>query len=116
VLARIATFAIDGVDPRHVFVEVDIRSGLPAFRVVGLADAAVREARERVRAALLNLDVPGRETIMPWSGVRFDTAHQNSDAAGVVEQRVKGLFHVVFPGELQPQQAAEWPLSKLRKG
>jgi len=53
-LARVVTFAIDGVDPRPVWVEVDIRPGLPAFRVVGLADAAVREARERVRAAILN--------------------------------------------------------------
>jgi magnesium chelatase family protein len=35
-------------------VEADIRSGLPAFAVVGLADKAVREARERVRAAMTN--------------------------------------------------------------
>jgi magnesium chelatase family protein len=54
VLARVVTFAIDGIDPRPVWVEVDIRPGLPTFRVVGLADAAVREARERVRAAILN--------------------------------------------------------------
>lgn len=53
-LARLATFAIDGVDPRQVWVEVDIRSGLPAFTIVGLADAAVREARDRVRSAILN--------------------------------------------------------------
>jgi magnesium chelatase family protein len=54
VLARIATFAIDGIDPRHVSVEVDIRSGLPTFTIVGLGDAAVRESRDRVRAAILN--------------------------------------------------------------
>jgi magnesium chelatase family protein len=54
VLARVATFAIDGLDPRPVSVEADIRQGLPAFNVVGLADRAVRESRERVRAALLN--------------------------------------------------------------
>jgi magnesium chelatase family protein len=54
VLARVITFAIDGIDPRPVWVEVDIRPGLPTFRIVGLADAAVREARERVRAAILN--------------------------------------------------------------
>ena len=54
VLARVVTFAIDGIDPRPVWVEVDIRPGLPAFRIVGLADAAVREARERVHAAILN--------------------------------------------------------------
>jgi magnesium chelatase family protein len=53
-LARIATFAIDGIDPRHVAVEVDIRSGLPTFTIVGLGDAAVRESRDRVRSAILN--------------------------------------------------------------
>src|SRR3954468_20777738 len=56
-LASIATFAIEGVDSREVTVEVDVRRGLPGFTVVGLPDAAVREARERVRAALLNSDL-----------------------------------------------------------
>jgi len=53
-LARAHTFTIDGLQTRHVAVEVDVRRGLPAFTIVGLADAAVREARERVRAAILN--------------------------------------------------------------
>ena len=53
-LARVSTFAVDGVEARRVWVEADIRHGLPAFTVVGLADKAVREARERVRAALMN--------------------------------------------------------------
>jgi magnesium chelatase family protein len=54
VLASVATFALQGVDSREVTVEVDVRRGLPAFGLVGLPDASVREARERVRAALLN--------------------------------------------------------------
>ena len=53
-LARLSTFAIDGIDPRRVWVEVDIRPGLPAFTIVGLADTAVRESRDRVRAAIQN--------------------------------------------------------------
>jgi magnesium chelatase family protein len=53
-IARVNTFAVDGVASRRVWVEADIRQGLPAFTVVGLADKAVREARERVRAALVN--------------------------------------------------------------
>jgi branched-chain amino acid transport system substrate-binding protein len=56
---------------------------------------------QRVRAALLNLDIPGRETIMPWSGVRFDGSHQNVAANGVVEQRVGDALRVVFPSELE---------------
>jgi branched-chain amino acid transport system substrate-binding protein len=62
-----------------------------------------------VRAALLNLDIPARETVMPWSGVRFDAAsRQNAAASGVVEQRVGQAFRVVFPGELQ-QAEPQWP-------
>jgi magnesium chelatase family protein len=55
VIARVTTFTIDGVQARRVWVEADIRgAGLPGFTVVGLADKAVREARERVKAALVN--------------------------------------------------------------
>jgi magnesium chelatase family protein len=53
-LARVITFSIDGLEPRRVTVEVDVRAGLPNFTIVGLADRAVRESRERVRAAVLN--------------------------------------------------------------
>src|ERR687893_2225487 len=53
-LASVATFAIEGIESREVTVEVDLRRGLPVFTIVGLPDRAVREARERVRAALLN--------------------------------------------------------------
>jgi magnesium chelatase family protein len=60
VLANVATFAIIGIDSSEVTVEVDLRRGLPGFAIVGLPDRAVREAKERVRAALLNsgLDFP----------------------------------------------------------
>jgi magnesium chelatase family protein len=53
-LARVTTFAIDGLASRRITVEVDLRRGLPAFTIVGRGDAAVRESRERVHAALLN--------------------------------------------------------------
>jgi magnesium chelatase family protein len=61
-LARARTFTIEGLRARAVTVEVDIRSGLPAFAIVGRADASVREARDRVRAAILNsgYEFPGR--------------------------------------------------------
>jgi magnesium chelatase family protein len=53
-LARAHTFTIEGLQTRPVTVEVDIRPGLPGFAIVGLADAAVREARDRVHAAIRN--------------------------------------------------------------
>ena len=56
-LAKVRTFALEGVDGVPVTVEVDVRQGLPAFSVVGLPDRAVRESRERVRAAMANSGV-----------------------------------------------------------
>jgi magnesium chelatase family protein len=53
-LAATRTFALLGVEAREVQVEVHVGPGLPAFSLVGLPDAAVRESRERVRAALVN--------------------------------------------------------------
>jgi magnesium chelatase family protein len=54
-LARVATFAFAGIDALPVEVQVQLAPGLPAFLVVGLADKAVGESRERVRAALTGL-------------------------------------------------------------
>ena len=58
--ARINTVAFQGIDVLDVDVQVQVAGGLPAFRVVGLADKAVGESRERVRAALnaLGLALP----------------------------------------------------------
>ncbi len=47
-LARIWSLALHGLDSFPVLVEVSITNGLPAFHVVGLVDAAVRESRGRV--------------------------------------------------------------------
>ena len=53
-LAKVRTAAIVGLEGHLVEVEVDISSGLPTMTIVGLPDAAVQEARERVRAAIRN--------------------------------------------------------------
>ena len=53
-LARVRSGALLGIEGIPLDVEVDIGSGLPAFNIVGLPDAAVQEARERVRAAVRN--------------------------------------------------------------
>jgi magnesium chelatase family protein len=54
VLAAVRSATLIGVDGQPVTVEVHVSSGLPAYQVVGLPDAAVRESRERVRAAVLS--------------------------------------------------------------
>jgi magnesium chelatase family protein len=53
-LAKVRSGALRGIEGIPVDVEVDIGSGLPAFNIVGLPDAAVQEARERVRSAIRN--------------------------------------------------------------
>lgn len=53
-LACIASAALSGVRGSPVSVEVHVSNGLPSFTVVGLPDAACREARDRIRAAILS--------------------------------------------------------------
>jgi magnesium chelatase family protein len=116
-LARVTTFAIDGVEPRRIFVEVDIRPGLPAFTIVGLGDTAVRESRERVRSAILNsgYDFPQRRitaNLAPASlrkvGPGFDAAlalgvlaaSGQIDASPLADTAVYG--ELSLGGELRP--------------
>jgi len=109
VLSRVATFAIDGIDPRPVWVEVDIRPGLPAFHVVGLAGKAVREARERVRAAILNsgFEFPARRITanlapasLPKVGPGFDAALAVGLLAASGQCRAEALERWAIFGEL----------------
>lgn len=80
-LALIQTRALDGLQAPPVMVEVHVANGLPAFSLVGLADAEVREARDRVRAALLSsgFEFPARRITvnlapadLPKDSGRFD--------------------------------------------
>ena len=57
-LAAIASAALHGAVGTAVSVEVHVSSGLPGFTIVGLPDAAVREARDRVRSAILSSGLP----------------------------------------------------------
>jgi magnesium chelatase family protein len=82
-LARAHTFTIDGLQTRHVSVEVDVRAGLPAFAIVGLADTAVREARERIQAAIRNsgFEFPGRRITANLAPSGFPKAGPGLDLA-----------------------------------
>lgn len=57
-LARVFSCAVLGLEGVLVAVEVDYGSGLPHITVVGLPDAAVKESKERVRAAIKNIPTP----------------------------------------------------------
>ena len=54
--SKINSMGLAGLDAFTVQVEIDLAKGLPRFDLVGLPDAAVKESRERVRAAIKNCD------------------------------------------------------------
>ena len=56
-LSRVRSMGLNGIRGYEVSVECYITNGLPGFEIVGLPDAAVKEARERVRAAVKNCGV-----------------------------------------------------------
>uniref|UniRef100_E6VI54 Mg chelatase, subunit ChlI n=1 Tax=Rhodopseudomonas palustris (strain DX-1) TaxID=652103 RepID=E6VI54_RHOPX len=78
---HVSTVAFEGIEARSVDVQVQVSPGLPAFAVVGLADKAVSEARERVRSALIasGLALPARRITvnlapadLPKEGSHYD--------------------------------------------
>jgi magnesium chelatase family protein len=80
-IARVVTVAFEGVDARRVEVEVQLTGGDVKFYIVGLADKAVTESRERVRAAFagLGLALPARRIVvnlapadLPKEGSHYD--------------------------------------------
>ena len=79
--AKVVTVAFEGVEARRVDVEVQLTNGQQAFVIVGLADKAVAESRERVRGAFagLGLSLPGKRIVanlapadLPKEGAHFD--------------------------------------------
>jgi magnesium chelatase family protein len=108
-LARVTTYAIDGIESRRVTVEVDLRQGLPAFSIVGLGDKAVRESRERVRAAVLNsgFEFPQRRitanlapAYLRKAGPGFDLAIAVGILAASAQLPVEALERWAVFGEL----------------
>jgi len=80
-IARVTTVAFQGMEAKRVEVQCSIQPGMPGFSVVGLADKAVSEARERVRAAMseMGLALPSKKIVvnlapadLPKEGSHFD--------------------------------------------
>ncbi|WP_422011951.1 YifB family Mg chelatase-like AAA ATPase [Roseateles sp.] len=121
-LATVHSRALDGLAAAPVTVEVHLANGLPSFTVVGLADTEVKEARERVRAALQNsgLSFPTNKRItvnlapadLPKEGGRFDlpmalgllAANGQIDAARLARFECAGELSLA--GELRPVRGA----------
>ena len=108
-VAIVSTVAYLGLEARGVEVQVQVAPGLPAFNIVGLADKAVAESRERVRAAIAALGLalpPKRITVnlspadLPKEGSHYDLpiALGVLGAMGVVDAETLADYVVV--GEL----------------
>jgi len=106
-LASVLAATLHGLDGRPVRVEVDVAPGLPGFTIVGLADAALREARERVRGALRNsgfVHPPRRITVnlapadVPKAGSALDLGIAIAILVGSEQVRPRGTWALL--GEL----------------
>ena len=78
--SSVKSFGVSGIGGYGVSVEVYISNGLPSFDVVGLPDAAVREARERVRAAIKN------------NGFRFPVSRMTVNLAPADKKKAGTLY------------------------
>src|SRR5688500_18341838 len=100
VIAVVPSATLLGVDGRPVAVEANVSNGLPGFNVVGLPDAACRESRDRVRAALLSSGLP-----WPTRRVTVNLAPSGMRKAGSGLDLPIAVALLVAAGEL-PEDAA----------
>ncbi len=107
-IAKVLGYALKGLEGVPVIVEVDINNGLPAFDVVGLADTAVKEAKERVRSALKNSGraVPPRKLTVNFAPADIKKEGSSLDLAlaiGILKassQLEADTDGIIFVGEL----------------
>ena len=108
-VALVATVAYLGLEARAVEVQVQLSSGLPRFVIVGLADKAVAESRERVRGALgaIGLALPPKiitvnlsPADLPKEGSHFDLPIALGLLAAIGAIDKEALSHYVAVGEL----------------
>jgi branched-chain amino acid transport system substrate-binding protein len=82
--------------------------------LIVLADAINRAGSakpEDIRTALIATDIKGDQTIMPWTGVKFDATGQNTEGTPVIQQVTGGKYHTIWPFDLAVQEAA-WDVGK----
>ncbi|MDR3209573.1 MAG: ATP-binding protein, partial [Oscillospiraceae bacterium] len=96
-IAKVRSMALGGIRGYEVAVECFLSSGLPGFDIVGLPDAAVREARERVRAATKNVGVK-----FPVSRITVNLAPADTKKAGTIYDFPVLLCILAASGDIDP--------------
>ena len=104
-LAETTSFTLDGICARMIRVEVDVHRGLPNFQIVGLPDAAVREARERVRAAVVNCGFD-----FPLQRITASLAPAELRKAGPAMDLALATALLGAAGELKIEALADWSM------
>lgn len=74
-------------------------------------NAAGSTEPEAIRKALAATNIDGKQTIMPWKGIKFDATGQNVSGAGILVQIVDGKYHTVWPFDLATRDVV-WPMPK----
>ena len=99
-VSKIRSLGLQGIGGYEVSVECFLSNGLPNFDVVGLPDAAVKEARDRVRSAIKNCGMK-----FPVSRVTVNLAPADTRKAGTIYDLPILLGILVCTGELKPLPA-----------
>ena len=63
--SRVLSASLYGLSGEETWVEVDVESGLPVFNIVGLANQSIKEAKERIHAAVMNCGSISSHTALP---------------------------------------------------
>ncbi len=105
-LASVRSCGITGIEGYIVTVEVDARPGMPTFEVVGLPDAAVKESRERVRAAISNSKIE-----FPFMHTTVNLAPADVKKEGPLYDLPIAAALLIATGKIPPGSAGEYVMA-----
>jgi magnesium chelatase family protein len=108
-LAKVLSFGLTGIEAYPIEIEVDVSRGLPAVSLVGMADTAIRESKERVRSAIRNsgfswpserITISLAPSGIKKEGASFDLAIALGILAATQQLNSQSLQDYYFLGEL----------------
>ena len=101
-LAKILSYGLSGIDGFPVLVEADIQAGLSKFDIVGLADTAVKESKDRVKSAIKN---SGYE--YPIDAITINLAPADKKKEGPMYDLPIAVALLVANGKIEPNRVKD---------